>query len=162
MHPPFESEIVYIMTGAYVPWLLEGWPFLLMAALFFAAKLSGGRQLKRIQEEQRRHSHETGRQAMNEQRQRRRRHHTSISSNARETVIMKSPPGPARSKGHQDPQILPRRTTWGHSHRCPPVRRIVRHAPGRHGLDLPEVSDNLLRRVPRSFHRAADWGAALT
>jgi len=100
MHPPFESEIVYIMTGAYVPWLLEGWPFLLMAALFFAAKLSGGRQLKRIQEEQRRHSHETGRQAMNEQRQRRRRHHTSISSNARETVIMKSPRVPL------DPKVI--------------------------------------------------------
>lgn len=70
MHPPFESEIVYIMTGAYVPGLPEGWPFLLLAALCFWGFLSADRGVKRIRHEIREHEQE-GRRALNEQRQRR-------------------------------------------------------------------------------------------
>lgn len=51
MHPPFEEEIVYLMTGSYLPWLPEGWPFMLLAALCFWGFLSADRGVRRIRRE---------------------------------------------------------------------------------------------------------------
>lgn len=73
MHPPFESQIEYLVTGSYVPGLPEGWPLLVFAAWSLYMYFAADRTVKRARAEHRRVTEEMARTASQEAQRRRQR-----------------------------------------------------------------------------------------
>lgn len=72
MHPPFLEEVVFFVTGSYVPWLPEGWPVLVIWAWFFYMFLVSDKMAKEYTNAYHEHMREIARKEMNEQQRRRR------------------------------------------------------------------------------------------